>query len=155
MITGKKVRFEDLFPIIEETIKRGQSFSFCAFGNSMLPFIRNGKDTVTLGPVVGTLTKNDVIFYRRENGQFVLHRIVKVCPDGSFSLCGDNQFRIERGIRTHQIIAKLNRLERDGKEVPLQAFSLRLWVFFLPLRRLLLHIKSGVFSRIKRLFKQQ
>ena len=155
MITDKKVRFEDLFPIIDATVKGGNSFSFCAFGNSMLPFIRNGKDTVTLGPVRGQLAKNDVIFYRRENGQFVLHRIVEVCRDGSFSLCGDNQFRIERGILKHQIIAKLEKLEREGKEVPLSSFSARLWYSFLPLRRRLLHIKSSVPLRIKKLFKIQ
>ena len=154
MITGKRVQFEELFPIIEETIKRGKTFSFCAFGNSMLPFIRNGKDTVTLGPVDDRLDKNDVIFYRRNNGQFVLHRIVKLCSDGSFCLCGDNQFRIERGILKHQIIAKLNRLERDGKEIPLRSLSVRLWCCFLPIRRLLLHIKSSATIRIKRLFKK-
>lgn len=154
MITGKKVRFEDLFPIIEETIEKGNSFSFCAFGSSMLPFIRNGKDIVTLGPIENHLAKNDIIFYRRKSGQFVLHRIVNVCPDGSFCLCGDNQFRIEKGILKDQIIAKLHRLERDGKEVHFHSPVVGLWCFFLPLRRLLLHIKSAIKDRIKRLFKK-
>ena len=154
MTTGKKVRFEELFPIIEDTIQKGNSFSFCAFGSSMLPFIRNGKDLVTLGPVQDSLAKNDIIFYRRKGGQFVLHRIVRVCPDGSFHHCGDNQFRIEKGIAKHQIIAKLERLERDGKNVDLHAFPVQLWCSLLPLRRLLLHIKSAINTRIIRLFKK-
>lgn len=154
MITGKKVRFEELFPIIEETIKKGNSFSFCAFGCSMLPFIRNGKDTVTLGPVREPLAKNDIIFYRRENGQFVLHRIVKVCPDGSFSLCGDNQYSIEKGITCDRIIARLDRLQRNGKDVALNSPAVFLWCRYLPLRRWILHGKSAIIHRIKRLFKK-
>lgn len=154
MLTGKKVRFEDLFPIIEETLGKGKNFSFCAFGNSMLPFIRNGKDTVTLGPINAPLAKNDVIFYRRKNGQFVLHRIVSARPDGSFYLCGDNQFRIEKGIEKHQVIARLIRLERDGKEISLNSLPARFWYFLLPFRRFWLHIKSSGPNRIKRIFKK-
>jgi hypothetical protein len=34
--------------------------------------------------------KYDVIFYRRENGQYVLHRIIKIKKDG-YVCRGDNQ----------------------------------------------------------------
>ena len=153
MITSKKVRFEDLFPIITETVSKGNEFSFCAFGNSMLPFIQNGKDLVTLGPVSDQLRAGDIIFYRRKNGQFVLHRIVKVLPDQTYHLCGDNQFRIEKDIQDMQIIAKLVRLERSGKEVKLNSFSARLWCLLLPFRRFILHVKSAITYRIQRLHK--
>lgn len=154
MITHKKVRFEDLFPIIQEKISSGDSFTFCAFGVSMLPFIRNGKDLVTLGPIHDALSKNDIIFYRRENGQFVLHRIVKVCADGSYNLCGDNQFRIEKGIRKSQIIAKLDRLERNGKEISSDSLFSKIWCFFLPIRRFILHVKRSVMNRVKKRFQK-
>ena len=145
----KKVTFEDLYPIIENTIKAGNEFSFCAFGSSMLPFIRNGKDLVTLGPVSEKLKKRDVIFYRRANGQFVLHRIVAVRENGIYDLCGDNQGYVEKGISHNQIIAKLTRIERDGKEVRLDSFSAKLWYLWLPAHRFLIHVKCALHRRLK------
>ena len=154
MKINKRVNFEELFPIIEETIKSGNQFTFCAFGISMLPFIRNGKDIVTLGPIKSELKKNDIIFYRRANGQFVLHRIINKASDESFDLCGDNQYYIEKGICTKQIIAKLDCLERNGKQIDLSSFKVRLWCFLLPLRRFLLHVKSAIRWRLRKLFKK-
>ena len=154
MKTNKKVSFEELFPIIDETIKSGNKFSFCAFGISMLPYIRNGKDIVTLGPVKGKLRKNDVIFYRRTNGQFVLHRIVKAYSKETYDLCGDNQHLIEKGITSRQIIAKLDGLERDGKQISLNSFKTRIWCFCLPMRRFFLHVRSAVKFRLQKLNKK-
>ncbi|MBE6712629.1 MAG: hypothetical protein E7580_03790 [Ruminococcaceae bacterium] len=154
MKANKKVRFEELYPIIEETLARGDRFSFCAFGVSMLPYIRNGKDVVTLGPVTDEYKPFDIIFYRRESGQFVLHRIVRVCSDGTFDLCGDNQFRIEKGIKREQIIAKLVGLERNGKNIDLSSAMTRIWCFFLPVRRFFLHLKSAAKYRIQKLIKK-
>ena len=154
MKTNKKVCFEELFPIIEETIKSGNQFSVCAFGISMLPFIRNGKDIVTLGPVKNELKANDIIFYRRPNGQFVLHRIVNVRSDNGYDLCGDNQYVIEKNVREEQIIAKLDRLEKNGKQIELSSFKARLWCRYLPLHRFFLHVKSAIRYRIKKLFKK-
>ncbi len=154
MTMTEKVRFQDLFPIIERTLASNNTFTFCAFGISMLPFIRNGKDLVTLGAVTEKLSKNDVIFYRRANGQFVLHRIIKVCSDGTYHLCGDNQYSVEKGIENSQVIAKLVRLEKDGKEIALHSPSRRFWYFLLPLRRFFLHAKSAFYYRIITPFKK-
>lgn len=145
---SKKVSFENLYPIIESTIKRGNEFSFCAFGRSMLPFIRDGKDLVTLGPVTDSLRVHNIVFYRRDNRQFVLHRIIRVRVDGTYDMCGDNQFSIEKGIRPDQIIAVLVRLERKGKNFPLNSLSVRIWCFFLPLRRFFLHIIRALKHRL-------
>lgn len=154
MITNKKASFEELYPIIQETVEQGNSFSFCAFGRSMLPYIRNGKDLVVLGPTQNPIKRHDVVFYRRDNGRFVLHRVLKVYPDGSCDLCGDNQFSIEKGIRAHQIIAKLIRVERNGRVILPNSFSSKAFCFFLPLRRFYLHVKSSVKHRILKAFKK-
>lgn len=154
MTVNKKVRFEELYPIIEETVTKGNQFSFCAFGVSMLPYIRNGKDLVTLGPNKGDLKANDIVFYRRANGQFVLHRIVRVRKDQSFDLCGDNQYSIEKGVLKSQIIAKFVLLERNGKTIRPDDFSSRIWCFFLPCRRLVLHVWRSLSFRVKKLIKK-
>ena len=53
-------------------------------GNSMCPFLHPG-DQVFLEKPQGALKKGDVVLFTRLTGQYVLHRIRKVNPDGSFS----------------------------------------------------------------------
>ena len=50
------------------------------------------------------MKKRDIILYKRDSGQYVLHRIVKV-KDNTFTLVGDNQHELEHGIRLDQILA--------------------------------------------------
>lgn len=148
----KKVSFQELIPLIEEKMKTGESFSFLAFGTSMLPFIRNGKDIVTLSPCSKNLKKNDVIFYRRTSGQFVLHRITKVRKNGELWLCGDNQILIEKEIFPEQVIAILTKLERDGKEIALHSFPLSLYLLYLPIRRFVYRVLIFIKRMLKRVF---
>ena len=129
-----KVSFTELYPLIKNAIENGNSFSFVAFGNSMSPFICGGKDKVTLSPIKTPLRKGDIIFYKRSSGIFVLHRITKICGD-CFELCGDNQFRIEKGIHFNQIIGVLTDIERNNKKINLGSMSAKLWIAYLPLRR--------------------
>ncbi|MDO5436494.1 MAG: hypothetical protein Q4G19_09010 [Clostridia bacterium] len=39
--------------------------------------LRGGRDGILLTAVSGPLKKNDVVLYRRANGQFILHRIIR------------------------------------------------------------------------------
>jgi len=130
--------FAQLYPLITEAIEKGKSFTFTAFGSSMLPYIRNGKDQVTLSGLSEKPKVGDVIFYRRDNNTFVLHRIIKLEKD-FLILCGDNQFTHER-VRSSQVIAKLTMIRRNGKPLDPNRFSTRIYVFFLPLRRFCLHV---------------
>ena len=50
------------------------------------------------------LRKYDLPFYTRDSGQYVLHRIVKVNADGTYTLRGDHQIVNEQGVRPDQII---------------------------------------------------
>lgn len=63
-------------------------------GSSMVPFLHSG-DTVYLDAVPEMLHKGDVILYMRPNGDYVLHRICKLCSDGSLLVAGDAQTRLE------------------------------------------------------------
>lgn len=92
-----------LLPVIEEKLNNGQSVKLSPMGTSMLPMLRQGTDAVVLSPVTGKLKKYDIPFYRRDNGKFVLHRIVEA--GDTYSCMGDNQFVIERNVRHDQVIA--------------------------------------------------
>ena len=70
--------FADLLPVMQEQLAKGEKVTFVVNGTSMQPMIINGKDSVVLKKANGRLKKYDLPFYRRDDGHFVLHRIVKI-----------------------------------------------------------------------------
>ncbi len=104
----------------------------------MLPMLRQGVDTVVLSPVPEQLRKYDIPFYRRDNGQFVLHRIVAVGE--SYTCIGDNQFELEPGVRKEQVIAVVSAFSRGGREIPVTSLGYRcycrFWHYSRPIRHL-------------------
>lgn len=88
----------------EDILRKQGTLIFTPHGNSMQPLLKNGKNPVVLQPVTKPLKKGDVPFYKRENGQYVLHRIVRV-RNNSYDCCGDNQSAIETGVTDGMIIA--------------------------------------------------
>lgn len=98
----KQVRLEELLPVIEETLASGGTVRLPITGTSMLPLLVAGRDTVVLARADTRLQTYDLPLYRRENGAFVLHRVVGVAEDGTYICCGDNQWVKEPGIRQEQ-----------------------------------------------------
>ena len=142
------VKLNDMFPIIEEKLKSGGDVIFKPRGVSMLPLIRQGLDSVTVSPVKAAPEVGDVIFYRRPDGQFVLHRIIGKDSLG-YILCGDNQWIKEHGVKPQWIIGVMTAVERDGKTVDVCHPTYLRYVKRLPLRRLKLKLRS-IAGRIKR-----
>jgi hypothetical protein len=127
----------------------------------MLPMLRNRQDSVILVPPNSPCT-GDVIFYRRSNGKFVLHRIIALQGKDYFC-CGDNQAEREF-VSRRQVIAVVDEFMRKGKRYTRDHFGYRvyvaLWVkfFFLrspyiKLRRLISGLRGYI--RNKRLEKKQ
>ena len=112
-------------------------------GNSMSPFLVHGRDTVYLTPPPDRLKKGDMIFYRRDSGSYVLHRICAVEGD-TFCLVGDGQVEKEPGIRRDQVIALVTAVRRKGKLLKkgsfLWAFFENVWIRMIPLRPAALRI---------------
>lgn len=101
----------EMVGLIEEVISGDGEFRLYPRGTSMLPLIRQGKDSVILVKP-GLLSIGDIILYRRKNGQFVLHRIVKIKGD-DLVICGDNQTALEYGITVSDVIAKVKAVYID------------------------------------------
>lgn len=73
---------------IEAVLASEGKFVTTTSGGSMWPLFADRRDTVVIVPKNGRLKKYDVPLYRRGE-EYVLHRIVKVLPDG-YLTCGDN-----------------------------------------------------------------
>ena len=140
----KKVRLEELLPIIREKLDAGGQVTIPVTGTSMKPTLVAGRDSVTLTRLEGSPKRLDLPLYRRRNGQFVLHRIVSLEPDGSFTCCGDHQWVREPGLRPEQIVGMVCQIERQDRVVSVRApghrLWVRLWVWLLPCRRMLFRL---------------
>ena len=78
-----------------QLLKEGEtSVAVPVAGGSMIPFLHHG-DTVYLDLPRFPLKQGDVLLYQRSNGQYILHRLIKVNADGSLWMCGDAQRELE------------------------------------------------------------
>lgn len=106
-------------------------------GNSMSPFLIHGRDTVYLSPIERAVRRGDMILYRRENGQYVLHRVWTVEKE-TVTMVGDGQTALERGIRRDQLVAIVTHVTRKGKTLAPGSlwweFFAKAWIRILPLR---------------------
>lgn len=132
----KQYRLEDLMPMIRQRIADGGSVCIGPKGTSMRPLIRQGIDYVELSPLPDRLKKYDLPLYQRENGQYVLHRIVKTGE--KYSCIGDNQFQLEHGVTRDQMIALVTAIYRGEKRYSVDSVSYwlycRLWHYTRPIR---------------------
>ena len=146
----------DAIDVIEEILASGGEFQMYPRGTSMLPLIVQTRDSVILRRNFDIpAKKHDIAFYRRKNGQFVLHRVMKICKDGTYTMCGDNQSALEYGIKSDQIIGYVCGLNRKGKSVNLDGFSYRTYVFFWcirPIRKIGLFIRR-LRGKVARIFR--
>ena len=115
------VRLEELYPIILDTLSQNGRVEFVSRGISMLPMLGDGKNKVVLTSLKEEPSKGDVIFYRRDNGAFVLHRIVGKNSRG-YICRGDNQIFKEKGVKKQAVIARLEGFWKDGEYIDSKSF---------------------------------
>ena len=144
---------DELIPLIRERLEAGQTVKFSPKGISMLPMLRQGRDSVVLAKPPERLRKYDVPLYVRPDGKYLLHRVIAVEQDNRYTCMGDNLFEREEGILHSEVIAVVVAFTRDSKMIPVSRLSYRLycrfWYAVKPFRRLL----RGVKNRLSRLFR--
>ncbi len=107
-------------------------------GSSMTPFLAPGRDSVMLTKPAAPLRRGDIVLYRRDDGAYILHRILRVERNGTLSLAGDAQCALERGVRPEQVFAIVRSAVRKGKTQQPGCFwwdfFAHIWPLLLPLR---------------------
>ena len=124
----------------EDIINEQGQLVYTNVGDSMYPLIKT-RDLLVIKKVTAPLKKNDIPLYKRDSGQYVLHRIVKI-KNGEYYICGDNRAFIERGITDRHIIGVLTDIVREGRTIPVNSPEFKSYVKLLPLRRSIIRIKN-------------
>lgn len=105
----------DLVPIICSFLEQDKDVTLTARGNSMRPILVDRRDLLTLSSCdPHSLSVGEVVLYKRDNGVYVVHRIIGK-EQGNYTMMGDGQANREPGIRPDQILAKMTSFVRNGK----------------------------------------
>lgn len=134
LITGLKMETNK----IEEILETKGEYVTVSKGRSMFPMLRSGRDTVIIRKPFRKLKKYDVALYiRKEDGAYILHRIIGENSDG-YIIRGDNCKDREYGIGKEDIIGVLAEFYRGGLHIKCDGmvFSLysKIAVFLHPLQ---------------------
>ena len=131
---------------IEDIIEKEGYYISTSVGNSMLPFLRERKDTIVIQKRA-QYKKFDVVLYKRK-GNYVLHRIIKVLPE-TFHIRGDNCYYDEY-VKHNDIIGVMVECYRGEKKVKLNTIAYKIYVYL----RVYLYQIRRIFNKIKSKIKQ-
>lgn len=137
----------ELVPLMVEVIGDGGEFRLYPRGTSMRPLLRQGIDSVALVTPPPKRKRGEILLYRRANGQYVLHRLIRCGKDGALFFCGDNQTEIEKGIKETDIIAAVAAVFRGDKRRNANGFFLRIYGYLMTVhfcKRLSLFVRRTV-----------
>ena len=140
----------------EELLETKGYIVYRIVGCSMLPLLRQKRDIVEIRPKgAERCRKNDVVLYKRNN-KYILHRILKVCPNG-YIIAGDNNILLEKDISDNQILGIMKSIVRNGKEINMDGIIYKAYVFIwcdlYPVRIFILRIKAKMVRIIKMIYK--
>ena len=143
---------DELLALIRERLAAGQTVRYLPFrGVSMMPMLRQGKDTVEIAPLPEKLQKYDLPVYQYPSGKVVMHRIVDV-KDDHYVCLGDNTYVYEK-VRREQIVAMVCAFYRGDRRISVEAPGYRLycrfWCAAYPVRKLLRRAKHWLGRRLK------
>lgn len=140
----------------EEQLTKNGKLIYTNKGDSMMPLIKQDRDLLIIKSVHGRLKKYDVPLYKRDSGQYVLHRILKVRKN-DYVICGDNRWVKEYGITDKHIIGVLTAVVRNGKVISVNDWKYKLyvhlWCDLFPIRAFIVHVISKL-KQMKRKIKR-
>lgn len=132
--------------IIEEAIRlvsEGVSVTLPVNGQSMLPFIIGGRESVILGSPDGAKV-GDVVLAWVEGSRYVVHRIIRI-DDGKVTLMGDGNIAGTEHCELSDIKARATHVvSADGRTHELynrwRSLGAKTWWLLRPIRRYILAI---------------
>ncbi|MEE0775997.1 MAG: S24/S26 family peptidase [Bacillota bacterium] len=146
----QKIELDDDAQIrcIIEQLSQGKCCHLVVSGSSMTPTLKHKRDSVFLFPSQ-KLRRGDIVLFRRNNGDVVLHRVHRVRDDGLLEMNGDAQPFLEV-ITEKQVLGVAKGIIRKGRTYHCDGIAMRcyaaLWQRLLPLRPFIFRLR-GYFKK--------
>lgn len=155
--TVVKVKVQDLFSVLHEFLENGQNFKMTVTGNSMMPFLREGKDAVLISKEsYSNIKRHDIVLIQRDNGEYVMHRVLKKSAE-SFYMVGDAQCRVEGPLRPDQLRGIIRSIYRNGRCISVEHKGYKmlavLWQTLHPVRGIIFKLHKGAQLCVKTIKK--
>ena len=148
-VSMRRVDTQEYLSVLKELVQEGKEVSLLVAGSSMSPFLIHERDYVYFRQPDRELRKGDIVFFQRKSGQYVMHRIWKVRPEGYY-IVGDAQTDIEGPIPGEQIFAIVTKVQRKGRWIEpgdfWWEFFEHVWLHMIPVRRMIM----SVYAKIRR-----
>lgn len=146
------IQGEELLALVREQLAQGRKVRYLPFqGVSMLPMLRQGKDSVELSPLPERLKKYDLPVYQYPSGKVVMHRVVAV-REKDYRCLGDNTYVYET-VTHDQMIGVVSAFRRGEKRIEADALSYRLysrvWCVLFPVRKFMYRAYHWLRRRLK------
>lgn len=142
MSTKKLLSTQELMPLIGDILKTSERVRFTVKGNSMYPILRSDRDEVEV-VACENVRKYDVVLYKRKDGSYILHRVLKVKGD-ILSIAGDFEQELETPVYKDQVIAKVDNIIRGKKIISCKSSIYKtycvLWAIAIKNRRKILKL---------------
>lgn len=155
MINRFKPSIKDIAPFIKDAVESGKEAKLTVTGYSMYPLFRSEIDCVVLTAPTD-LKKYDIVLFKRTNGEYVFHRIIKISDD-TLTIAGDNEIVKEYPIYKSQVIAKMKSFIRNGKAYTPKALWYRaysvLWLMIFPQRHNMVRFLKTLLKFLRRIKK--
>lgn len=123
-------------------------------GHSMQPLVRKMRDIVTILPVSRPLRKGDIVLFRRADGVYVVHRLIRIEKDAVQTL-GDNCPRPDAPLPISEVLGIVTHVQRGKRtlhvDTPSWRWAGRLWSAILPVRNCYRSCRRFIARPIKRL----
>lgn len=152
-----RIKTPDLLDIGEEIFEKGSKMRFMATGTSMGPFIKHG-DIIEIEPVeLSSIRAGDVIFYSRPGGRAVVHRVIRTSKGENgitFLTKGDALRGFDNTVSSEQVLGRVTKVKRNGTEIKLENFGMRVIARILALGYPLSYTMIGLLTKAKKFVRR-
>ena len=136
----------------EDLLNKDGYIVYTNVGMSMMPLLRQKRDVIEIKKKEpGRCRKYDVVLYKRR-GKYILHRILKVLPNG-YIIAGDHNTFTETDITDGRILGVMTRVIRNGKDITPDnvwyKIYVHLWCDVYPVRMFLLKAKAFIYRCLR------
>ena len=146
----REVDTQEYVSMLKDLVEEGNQVSLLISGSSMAPFLIHHRDTAYFKKPDRALKEGDIVFYRRANGRYVMHRIRWIRKEGYYMI-GDGQTQTEGPLKREQIFGLITAVKRKDKLMRpgdfWWEFFARVWLRIIPLRGLIRRLYTVLMSR--------